>query len=56
MAERTIMDMFADMGKQFNLPKIDTRPCSKNNRQNIDTLQRSALAFSQDCHAFLARH
>jgi hypothetical protein len=29
MAERTIMDMFADMGKQFNLPKIDTRPCSK---------------------------
>jgi phasin family protein len=55
MAEKTIMDMFADMGKQFNLPKIDYDALLDTHRQNIDAVQKSALAFSQDGRALLAR-
>ena len=55
MAEKTIMDMFADMGKQFNLPKIDYDTLLERHRQNIDAVQKSALAFSQDGRAPLAR-
>jgi phasin family protein len=55
MAEKTIMDMFADMGKQFNLPKIDYDALIETHRKNIDAVQKSALAFSQDGRALLAR-
>ena len=55
MAEKTIMDMFADMGKQFNLPRIDYDTLLETHRQNIDAVQKSALAFSQDGSALLAR-
>jgi phasin family protein len=55
MAEKTIMDMFADMGKQFNLPKIDYDALIETHRKNIDAVQKSALAFSQGGGALLAR-
>ena len=55
MAEKTIMDMFADMGKQFNLPKIDYDALLETHRKNIEAAQKSALAFSQDGRALLAR-
>src|ERR1700756_4826046 len=55
MAEKTIMDMFADMGKQFNLPKIDYDALIETHRKNIAAVQKSALAFSQDGRALLAR-
>ncbi|MEN3347897.1 MAG: hypothetical protein V7632_1532 [Bradyrhizobium sp.] len=55
MAEKTFMDMFADMGKQFNLPKIDHDALLETHRKNIEAVQQSALAFSQDGRALLAR-
>jgi hypothetical protein len=55
MAEKTILDMFADMGKQFNLPKIDYDALLETHRKNIEAAQKSALAFSQDGRALLAR-
>jgi phasin family protein len=55
MAEKTIMDMFADMGKQFNLPKIDYDALIETHRKNIEAVQKSTLAFSQDGRALLAR-
>lgn len=55
MAEKTIIDMFADMGKQFNLPKIDYDVLLDTHRKNIEALQKSALALSQDGRALLTR-
>ena len=55
MAEKTIMDMFADMGKQFNLPKIDYDALLETHRKNIEAMQKSALAFSQDGRLLIAR-
>src|SRR5882724_4448667 len=55
MAEKTIMDMLANMGKQFNLPKVDYDALLETHRKNIEAVQRSALAFSQDGRALLAR-
>ena len=55
MAEKTFMDMFADMGKQINLPKVDYDALMESHRRNIDAVQKSALAFSQDGRALLAR-
>ena len=55
MAEKTIMDMFADMGKQFNLPKIDYDALIDTHRKNIEAVQKSTLAFSQDGRALLVR-
>jgi phasin family protein len=55
MAEKTILDMFADMGKQFNLPKIDYDALIETHRKNIDAVQKSALAASQGGGALLAR-
>lgn len=55
MAEKTIMDMFADTGKQFNLPKIDFDALLSTHRQDIDAVQKSALALSQDDRTLLAR-
>jgi phasin family protein len=55
MAEKTIMDMFADMGKQLSLPKIDYEALMETHRQNIEAVQKSALALSQDGRTILAR-
>jgi phasin family protein len=55
MAEKTIMDMFADMGKQFNLPKIDYDALIETHRKNIDALQKSAAAAAQGGGALMAR-
>jgi phasin family protein len=55
MAEKTIMDIFADMGKQFNLPKIDYDALLETHRKNIDAVQKSALGLSQDGSALFAR-
>jgi phasin family protein len=55
MAEKTVMDMFADMGKQFNLPKIDYDALLETHRKNIEAMQKSALAFSQDGRSLIAR-
>lgn len=55
MAEKTIMDMFADMGRQLSLPKIDYEALMETHRQNIEAVQNSALALSQDGRTLLAR-
>jgi phasin family protein len=55
MAEKTIMDMFADMGKQLSMPKIDYEALMETHRQNIEAVQKSALALSQDGRTILAR-
>jgi phasin family protein len=55
MAEKTIMDMFSDMGKQFNLPKIDYDALLETHRKNIDAVQKSALALSQDGRTLLTQ-
>jgi phasin family protein len=55
MAEKTIFEMFADMGKQFNLPKIDYDAFLDTHRKNIEAVQKSVLAFSQDSRAILAK-
>jgi phasin family protein len=55
MAEKTIMDMFADMGKQFNLPKIDYDALIETHRKNIDALQKSAAAAAQGGGSLMAR-
>jgi phasin family protein len=55
MAEKTFMDMFADMGKQFNLPKIDYDALIESHRKNIEAVQQSALALTQGGRTLLAR-
>ena len=55
MADKTIMDMFADMGKQFNLPKIDYDALIATHRKNIEAVQKSAQALSQGGGAVLSR-
>ncbi|QIG96617.1 MULTISPECIES: phasin family protein [unclassified Bradyrhizobium] len=54
MAEKTLMDMFAEIGKQFNLPKIDYDALLETHRKNVEAVQASALALSQDGRALLA--
>jgi phasin family protein len=54
MGEKTIMDMFADMGNQFNLPKIDYDALLDTRRKDIDAVQKSLLVLSQG-RAFIAR-
>ncbi|WP_338693129.1 TIGR01841 family phasin [Bradyrhizobium sp. 26S5] len=54
MAEKTIMDMFAEIGKQFNLPKIDYDALLETHRKNVEAMQASTLALSQDGRALLA--
>jgi phasin family protein len=55
MADRTIMDMFADMGKQFNLPKVDYDALLDIHRKNIEAVQKSTAALTQSGQTLLTR-
>jgi phasin family protein len=48
------MDMFAEIGKQFNLPKIDYDALLETHRKNVEAMRASTLALSQDGRALLA--
>ncbi len=52
---KTIMDMFADMGKQFNLPKIDYEALMESHRKNIEAMQKSAAVLSEGGKAIFAK-
>jgi phasin family protein len=47
MADKTVMDMFADMAKQINLPKIDYEAFLDIHRKNIEAMQKSAAVLSE---------
>ena len=55
MADKTVMDMFADMAKQINLPKIDYEAFLDIHRKNIEAMQKSAAALSERGLAVLAK-
>ena len=55
MADKTVMDMFADMAKQINLPKIDYEPFLDIHRKNIEAMQKSAAVLSEEGRAVLAK-
>ena len=48
MADKTVMDMFADMAKQINLPQVDYQPFLDIHRKNIEAMQKSAAVVSED--------
>jgi hypothetical protein len=47
MADKTVMDLFADMAKQINLPKIDYEAFLDIHRKNIEAMQKSATVLSE---------
>jgi len=53
--KKTLMDMFADMGKQFNLPKIDYDALLDSHRKNIEAMQKSAAVLSEGGKAIFAK-
>jgi len=55
MADKTVMDMFADMAKQINLPKIDYEALVDIHRKNFEAMQKSAAVVSQGGRAVLAK-
>jgi hypothetical protein len=55
MADKTVMDMFADMAKQINLPKIDYEAFLDIHRKNIEAMQKSAAVVSEGGGAVLAK-
>ena len=55
MADKTVMDMFADMAKQINLPKVDYQPFLDIHRKNIEAMQQSAAVLSEGGGAVLAK-
>jgi len=55
MADKTVMDMFADMAKQINLPKIDYEAFLDIHRKNIEAMQKSAAALSERGRAVFAK-
>ena len=55
MADKTITDMFTDMAKQINLPKIDYEPFLDIHRKNIEAMQKSAAVLSQGGQAVFAK-
>jgi phasin family protein len=55
MAEKTVTDMFADMAKQINLPKIDYEAFVDIHRKNIEAMQKSAAVVSDGGRALLAK-
>jgi phasin family protein len=55
MAEKTVVDMFADMAKQINLPKIDYEAFADIHRKNIEVMQKSAAVVSEGGRAVLAK-
>jgi phasin family protein len=54
MADKTVMDMFADMAKQINLPKIDYDAFLDIHRKNIEAMQQSAAVLSESGRAVLS--
>src|SRR5258708_15597425 len=55
MGDKTVMDMFADMAKQINLPKIDYEAFLDIHRKNIEAMQKSAAALSEGGRAVFAK-
>jgi phasin family protein len=55
MADKTVMDMFADLAKQINLPKIDYEAFLDIHRKNIEAMQKSAAALSEGGRAVFAK-
>jgi phasin family protein len=55
MADKTVMDMFADMAKQINLPKIDYEAFADIHRKNIEAMQKSATMLSEGGRATVAK-
>ena len=55
MADKTVMDMFADMAKQIDLPKIDYEAFVDIHRKNIEAMQTSATALSEGGRSVLAK-
>src|ERR1700740_1110988 len=55
MAEKAVMDMFADMAKQISLPKIDYEAFLDIYRKNIEAMQKSASVVSEGGRAILAK-
>jgi phasin family protein len=55
MADKTVMDMFADMAKQINLPKIDYEAFVDIHRKNIEAMQKSAAMLSEGGRATVAK-
>ena len=55
MADKTMMDMFADMAKQINLPNVDYQPFLDIHRKNIEAMQKSAATLSEGGRAVFAK-
>src|SRR6266478_9129829 len=55
MADKTVMDMFADMAKQINVPKIDYEAFLDIHRKNFEAMQKSAAVLSEGGRAVLAK-
>ena len=55
MADKTVTDMFADMAKQINLPKIDYEAFADIHRKNIEAMQKSAAMLSEGGRATVAK-
>jgi hypothetical protein len=55
MADKSVMDMFADMAKQINLPKVDYQPFLDIHRKNIEAMQKSAATLSEGGRAVFAK-
>jgi hypothetical protein len=55
MADRTVLDMFADMAKQIDLPKIDYEAFVDIHRKNIEAMQKSAAVVSEGGSAVLTK-
>jgi hypothetical protein len=55
MADKTVMDIFADMAKQINLPKIDYDAFLDIHRKNIEAMQQSGAVLSEGGRAVLAK-
>jgi hypothetical protein len=55
MADKTVMDMFADMAKQINVPKIDYEAFLDIHRKNFEAMQKSAAVLSEGGRAVFAK-
>ena len=55
MADKTILDMFVDMGKQMRMPQIDYEALLESHRKNIDAMQRSAAVLAEGGRAVFAK-
>jgi phasin family protein len=55
MADKTAMDMFADIAKQINLPKIDYEAFVDVHRKNVEAMQKSAAVLSEGGRAIAAK-